>query len=205
MFSGSDFHTPKSCHAWTFFKPSPMSLKLAEVSSSRSWTLSRTRSVSRLVPSRATWLDRREIFAVREKRRSDRSVVKELNSGSSWYSGSSERRHVVGWAMRVLEWARKREVGRARSCLQGWASPGTTWLFMYDDGYSDSGWLLVPGLVARRDAKCGESRRRRDKVTSGAKRSLLGGMCSFSFVFCLARATINKVQFTFLPRWCASP
>ncbi|KAH0357840.1 t-SNARE, partial [Aureobasidium melanogenum] len=52
-----------SCQACTFFKPSPISLKLAEVSSRRSWTLSRTRSVSRLVPSRATWLDSREMFA----------------------------------------------------------------------------------------------------------------------------------------------
>jgi hypothetical protein len=30
-------------------------------------------------------------------------VVKLLNSGSSWYSGSSERRHVVGWAINELD------------------------------------------------------------------------------------------------------
>jgi hypothetical protein len=130
MFWRLGGHTPRSCHAWTFFKPSPMSLKLAEVSSSKSWTRSRTRSVSRLVPSRATWLDRREMFAVREKRRSERSVVKELNSGSSWYSGSSERRHVVGWARKVLERAFKWVISRARSCLRDWASLGTTWLSM---------------------------------------------------------------------------
>lgn len=37
---------------------------------------------------------------VREKSLSDSSVVKVSNSGSSAYSGSSSRRHVVGWAGR---------------------------------------------------------------------------------------------------------
>jgi hypothetical protein len=165
-----------------------MSLKLAEVSSSRSWTRSRTRSVSRLVPSRATWLDRREMFAVREKRRSERSVVKELNSGSSWYSGSSERRHVVGWARKVLEWARKWVVSRAVSCLRDWASLGTTWLSM-----SMSMMIGIATVVGAWDGQQVGTRNaeRVDRVTSGMETgwSLLGG---FSFVFCLARAPVNK-------------
>lgn len=47
-------HTDTSSHAWILLTPSPMFLKSSFVSSSKSWTLSLTLSVSRLVPSRAT-------------------------------------------------------------------------------------------------------------------------------------------------------
>jgi hypothetical protein len=65
------------------------------------------------------------------------------------------------------------------------------------------GWCLEVLHVGMQNAERVEEGA--TKVTSRAKRSLLGGMCSFSFVFCLARATINKVQSSFLPRWCALP
>jgi hypothetical protein len=59
-------------------------------------------------------------------------------------------------------------------------------VYVYDDLYSDSGgWCLG---WAGRDTECGESR---STMTSGMETgwSLLG---SFSFVFCLARAPVNK-------------
>jgi hypothetical protein len=54
------------------------------------------------VPRREIWLLRREMEDVRVKSWSEREVVRAWNSGSSAYWGSSERRHVVGWAGRVL-------------------------------------------------------------------------------------------------------
>ena len=47
--------------------PSPTSLKPSLVSSSMSCTRSRTRSVSRFVPSRDIWFDRRDILVVSSK------------------------------------------------------------------------------------------------------------------------------------------
>ena len=88
--------TLTSSHAWTFLTPSPTSLNPSRVSSRRSCTRSRTRSVSLLLPSRATWLDSREMFDVREKSCEDNDCVTFSNCGSSLYWGSSWRRIVVG-------------------------------------------------------------------------------------------------------------
>jgi hypothetical protein len=77
--------TPTSGHCWTCFKPCPISLKPLDVSSIKSDTRSLTRSVSRLVPSSATWFASRDMFDVREKSLSESSDVTRLNSGSSLY------------------------------------------------------------------------------------------------------------------------
>jgi len=91
-----DAHTLRSSHAVNFLTPSPASLKPSLASSNKSCTLSLTRSVSRLVPSRFNCCDRRPIFEVRAKSFSERLSLKRLNSGSSRYSGSSCLRYVVG-------------------------------------------------------------------------------------------------------------
>ena len=90
------FLTLKSSHAVSRLMSSPASLKPSLASSNKSWTLSLTRSVSRLVPRRFSCCDRRPILEVREKSFSERVSLKRLNSGSSRYSGSSLRRYVVG-------------------------------------------------------------------------------------------------------------
>ena len=75
--------TLKSSHAVNLLIPSPASLKPSLASSRRSWTLSRTRSVSRFVPRRLSCCESRPIFEVRVKSFSDSRSLKRLNSGSS--------------------------------------------------------------------------------------------------------------------------
>lgn len=89
--------TLRSSHVVNLLTPSPTSLKPSLVSSNRSCTLSRTRSVSRFVPKRLICCDSFPILEVRVKSCSDSDSLKRLNSGSSWYSGSSDRRNVVGY------------------------------------------------------------------------------------------------------------
>jgi hypothetical protein len=95
--SGNNKRTLTSSHDCIFLTPSPMSLNVSFDSSKRSCTLSRTLSVSRLVPSNAISLVSLDMFPVREKSFVMSSCDKRWNSGSSEYCGSSCRRMVVGW------------------------------------------------------------------------------------------------------------
>ena len=70
--------TLTSSHACTFLIPSPASLNPSLVSSSKSCTRSRTRSVSLRVPSRAIWFERCEMLDVRVKSWVERVSVARL-------------------------------------------------------------------------------------------------------------------------------
>jgi hypothetical protein len=89
-------HTPTSGQVVIFFSPSPISLKLAVVSSVISRTLSRTLGVSRFVPRMANCSVKWTTLRVSEKSLSEISWENFWNSGSSAYWGSSSRRQVVG-------------------------------------------------------------------------------------------------------------
>ena len=87
--SDEGFHTLTSSHAASFRIFSPISLKPFRASSSRSDTLSRTRSVSRLVPSKLICCERRAIEDVRPKSWTERFSANLSNSLSGAVSGSS--------------------------------------------------------------------------------------------------------------------
>lgn len=96
-----------SSHPCTFFIPSPTSLKPVREPSRRSWTRSRTRSLSRFVPSSDICVDRREMLEVNVNSWFESVSVRRSNSGSSRYCGSSSRR-IDGWcASPSSGWASK--------------------------------------------------------------------------------------------------
>lgn len=80
---GCDSHTERSSQVCNFFTPSPMPLHSSRDFSRRSWTLSRTRAVSRLVPSRFTSVRSLRMFFSRS-----RSFVRS-SCRSCWKPGSS--------------------------------------------------------------------------------------------------------------------
>lgn len=82
-FCGQGELTFRSSQPWTFLMPSPTSLKPSLVSSSRSCTLSLTRSVSRFVPSSDICCDKRDMLDVSSNKRVDSVSVRCENSGSS--------------------------------------------------------------------------------------------------------------------------
>lgn len=88
--------TLTSSHDCIVFTPSPTSLNVSFDSSKRSCTLSLTRSVSLLVPSRLTSFESLEMLPVKVNSFVMSSCDNLWNSGSSEYCGSSCRRIVVG-------------------------------------------------------------------------------------------------------------